>query len=181
MIVAVAHAYASPGATAAASAAATPTRNSSASIRDSGSRAMSKMLSALGKPRSNTDSAASPPRKSRLSTLTRPKRADSASPSAPGSPGPAGAPVTGITPALLLQFQRAIKPTLKTHKVKGQFYPGTFNGKDLVAWIKTNVDGMDNPKNALMYGMAMLREGAFEVVVGKALAEKSSVILRLKG
>ena len=36
-------------------------------------------------------------------------------------------------------------------------------------------------QTALAFGMTMLREGAFEVVVGKAVAEKSSVILRLKG
>lgn len=156
------------------SSAASPQRQTPTK-RDSG---VSKVFGAL-RPRTSSDSIGSSTRKSRLSatlgSLTRPKRAESASTLLPSASAP------GVTPALLLQFQRAIKPTLKTHKVKGQFYPSTFNGKDLVAWIKTNVDGMENPKTALAFGMTMLREGAFEVVVGKAVAEKSSVILRLKG
>jgi len=71
-------------------------------------------------------------------------------------------------------------PLLKTHKVKGQFYPSTFTGKELVAWIKNNVDGIDGTKQALAFGVAIHREGAFEVVTGKVLAEKSSIILKLK-
>ena len=73
-----------------------------------------------------------------------------------------------------------MKSLLKTHKVKGQFYPSTFTGKDLIAWIKGNVEGMDSTKTALQFGVALHRAGAYEVVLGKALAEKSSVILKLK-
>jgi hypothetical protein len=90
-----------------------------------------------------------------------------------------GSSVPDVTPAIIAQFQRAMKPILKTQKVKGQFYPSSFTGKDLVAWVKGNIDGCENSKTSLVFGQNLMRDGAFEIVSGKGVADSSSCILKL--
>ncbi len=127
-----------------------------------------RSVSIFGKPRSSSDSK---PRTNRNSIFGAKPRSDST-----GSVTQSA----DITPAAVANFQRAIKPILKTQKVKGQFYPSSFTGKDLVAWVKSNVTGCDSSKAALLYGAALAREGAFEVVTGKSVADSSSCVLKLK-
>ena len=72
-------------------------------------------------------------------------------------------------------------PLLKMQKkMGGQYFPSCFTGKDLVAWIKANIKGCDSTKSALLFGAQMAREGAFELVNGKAVSDSTTCILKLK-
>ena len=84
-----------------------------------------------------------------------------------------------VTPAVIASFRTHVKPILKTQKVKGQFYPSSFTGKDLISWIKANMAGCDSTKNALLFAASMHPAGAFEVVSGKSISDSASCILKL--
>jgi hypothetical protein len=126
----------------------------------------SKSASLFSKPRSSSEAR---PEARRMSIFSKP-RSDSTG---------AATMSQEVTPATIASFQRAIKPILKTHKVKGQFYPSAFTGKDAVAWVRSNVSGCDSSKAALLFCAALARENAFTVITGKSISDSSSCILKV--